>query len=106
MLIFILGILDMIAGGLLWMSLGGGFTGSSTIMIFAIIFILKGIFSILSGAASGFYFDVLGVMDLITGFFLLLSIWGITFGFFFYLAIAMIIKGLYSFGMGFASGSS
>jgi len=103
MFLVILGILDIIVGVVLGLATGNPFLGSSIVFGFGIIWILKGLFSIFSSMASGFYFDILGVMDLFTGIFLLLATNGIVFGFFLYLGILMVLKGLYSFVMGWIS---
>jgi hypothetical protein len=47
---------------------------------------------------------VLGRLDLVVGVMLLLVNWGIVFPFFLYVGILLILKGIYSFFVGFVSG--
>lgn len=100
MILFVLGVLDVLIGTLLWMSSGNPFTTNAVVLIFAVIWMLKGAWSILSSASVGWFFDYMGIPDLLAGMFLLFSYFGMSFGFFFYLAIIMLAKGLWSFLMG------
>lgn len=100
MLLFVLGILDIVVGGAIWWASGGGLGGATILIFLGVVWFLKGLWSILSAASAGFFFDVLGVFDLIAGIFLMLGYLGLGFGFFIYMAILMILKGLYSFVMG------
>lgn len=101
MFLVVLGILDIIFGILLGISGMIDFAGSFWVMVFGIVAILKGLYSLATAASSGFYFDVLGILDLLAGIFLLLTYGSIFFDFFVYFGIIMILKGLYSVGMGF-----
>lgn len=103
MFLVVLGALDIIAGVILGLATGNPFMGSGIIFGLGVLWLLKGLFSILTSVGSGFYFDILGVMDLFTGIFLLLSTNGIVFWFFLHLGILMVLKGLYSFIMGWIS---
>lgn len=96
----ILGILDLIVGVLLVVSPGGGLAGNGIVFIFAIIVLLKGLYSVLAAAGAGFFLDVMGWLDLITGFFLLLANWGFAYGFFLYVGIIMVLKAFYSIVVG------
>ena len=58
------GVLDIIGGGIIALTSLMHFRGSEIVFFFAIVFLFKGIWSVLAGAASGFYFDVLGFIDL------------------------------------------
>ena len=100
MLLFVLGVLDIIIGGALWWAAGPGVAGATILIVLGIVWFLKGLWSILSAAAAGFFFDVLGVFDLVSGIFLSLAYLGLGFEFFWYMALLMIVKGLYSFIMG------
>lgn len=100
----LLGILDIILGAALAASTFADLSGSGWILAFGIIAILKGIYSVLTAAGAGFFLDVLGWLDLIVGILLLLVNWGIVFPFFVYVGILLILKGLYSFFVGFVSG--
>jgi len=96
-----LGIADIVVGVLLWFSSNTSLIGSGLAMTFGILWFFKGIYSVLAGAAAGFYFDLLGIFDLLSGLFLFLSYLGLSWGFVLYLGIIMIIKGIYSFGVDF-----
>ena len=86
MFLIILGILDIIGGILLGVSGMPGSAGNAVFFWFGIIFLLKGAYSILAAAGSGFYFDLLGIMDLIAGIFMFLVAWGVVLDFFLYMA--------------------
>ena len=103
MFLIILGILDMIAGAML--TAGGFFSlaANSWIFWFSVIYILKGLYSILAAAANNFYFDLFGILDLFVGVFLLLSFYGMSTGFFMYVGIIMLLKAAYTIMMGVVS---
>ena len=96
MLLWILGIIDIVAGAAL--SLGGliPYIGNGFIGTIAAIMIIKGVWSIISAAANAFFFDIIGILDLVVGIMLLLTTLGIFLNFFVYLGIALILKGLWS----------
>ena len=98
-LLLILGILDLIAGAALAVS--GFFPLTAVGLIFAVglIVTIKGVLSYIMAAGNGFYFDVLGILDLISGIFLLFSFYGIAWGIFLWFGIAMILKALWSIVM-------
>ncbi len=103
MIITILGLVDIIAGIIL--AVGGlpHFPGNGFVITIAIIMIIKGGWSWLSNLAmpdKGLKFDPMGILDIITGLFLVLVFSGIFFFFFAYLGIMLIIKGVYSFVVG------
>jgi hypothetical protein len=100
----VLGILDIILGAALSASTFVDFAGNGWILILGIVAIVKGIYSVFAGFGAGFYFDVLGWLDLVVGVMLLLVNWNIVFPFFLYVGILLILKGLYSFFVGFISG--
>ncbi len=99
-LVAILGVLDIIFGAVLAAATFAGLAGNGWVMIFGIVAIIKGIYSVLTAAGAGFYFDVLGWLDMAVGFMLLLVHWGIVFPFFLYIGIILVLKGLYSFFVG------
>jgi len=99
-LLVILGILDIIIGAVLAFSPSVSLVASGFIMILGIIALLKSIFSIGTAAGAGFYLDILGWVDLIAALFLFMVYGGWAFGFFLYVGILMVIKGIYSFAMG------
>ncbi len=96
----ILGILDIILGAVLAASTFADFAGNGWVFAFGILAILKGLYSTLTAAGAGFYFDVLGWLDLLVGILLLLVNWGFVFPFFLYIGILLILKGIYSFFVG------
>ncbi|MBI4021627.1 MAG: hypothetical protein HY369_05270 [Candidatus Aenigmarchaeota archaeon] len=103
MIIAILGIIDLIAGGALILGPALALEGSSFLFYFMILFFLKAIYSILTAVAAGFYFDLLGYLDFIAAVFLLLLFWGISPAWVFWIGLLVIIKGIYSFVIGFIS---
>lgn len=90
----ILGIIDLVAGVLLMFS--NNFAGVSLILLMGIIILIKALYSLGTAFAAGFYFDLLGILDLIAAVFLLLAFYGIFFHFFIYIGIMMVVKGFYS----------
>ena len=104
MFLIILGFLDICGGALLGFSLLPGVAGNPLFFWFGIVFLLKGIYSLFTAIGSGFYFDILGIMDTVSGVFLLLTLIGVTNEIFLYLGIGMVIKGIYSMLMGWCGG--
>jgi hypothetical protein len=100
MLLSILGIIDLIGAGLLWF--GAGLSNSGWAAFFGLLFLIKGFWSIISAGIEGFWFDVLGWADMITGIFLALIWLGIWFDFEIWFAIPMAAKGIWSLVMDFS----
>lgn len=98
-LLLILGILDLIAGAALAISGFMPLTAVGLIFAIGIIITLKGVISYLAAAGSGFYFDLLGILDMVSGVFLILAFYGTALGFFIWFGIAMILKALWSIVM-------
>ncbi|MBI4020227.1 MAG: hypothetical protein HY367_02760 [Candidatus Aenigmarchaeota archaeon] len=103
MLLFVLGILDLLAGVILMAAGAFPLTENGLAFMLGAIAIAKGVWSVLTAMAAGFYFDFLGIIDFFVGLFLLLSVWGFYLDFFFYVGIVAILKGLYSFFVGWVS---
>ncbi len=103
MLIALFGALDLIAGILLILSAFFPLGGNMLLLAFSVIFLIKAVFSVASGAAEGFYFDVLGWLDLFSSLLLFLSFISISFDFYLYLGLAMIVKALYSIFIGISA---
>ncbi len=103
MLLFVLGIMDIIIAGVLWISSGTPFPGNGIVMLLGIAWLLKGLYSVLTAAAGKFFFDVLGILDLFCGLFLILSFYGLSWHFFFYAAFLLLLKGLYCAGTDFVT---
>jgi hypothetical protein len=90
MMLAVLGILDIVIGlSILFRDFFAG-----VVMILGLIALLKGIFSVLGGMMSGFFFDILGWIDLAAGVILLFNLSVPLFW------IVVIIKGVYSIIMG------
>ena len=94
------GILDIIGGGAIALTALTTLHGNNIVFFFAVIFLFKGIWSILAAAMSGFYFDILGIIDLLASLLLFLINAGFQFGFFFYIGIILMLKGFYSVVIG------
>ncbi|RLJ01607.1 MAG: hypothetical protein DRP11_04115, partial [Candidatus Aenigmatarchaeota archaeon] len=67
-----------------------------TISLLAFLSILKGLYSILTSIGSGFYFDILGFLDLLGGFALLLLAQGLHHGIFVWIGALILLKGIIS----------
>ena len=98
-LLLILGILDLIVGAALAISGFVPLTAVGLILGIGIIVALKGVISYLAAAGSGFYFDLLGILDMLSGVFLILAFYGTALGFFVWFGIAMILKAMWSIVM-------
>lgn len=85
MILKILGFLDVITSIALFLG-----SQNTLFMTIGVIIFIKGVYSIVSSVASGYYFDIMGVIDLISGI-CLLSGFGIPF-----LWLVMLAKGAYS----------
>jgi uncharacterized membrane protein HdeD (DUF308 family) len=96
MLLLILGIVDVIAGIILTFFGLPIFPGNGIVLSLGILMLIKGIISYLMACANKFFFDVMGIMDILAGIFLLLLFYGIGLFFFPWLGILMVIKGIYS----------
>ena len=96
MLLLILGMVDVIAGGILALFGLPLLRGNGFVLSLGILMLIKGVISYLLACANRFYFDVMGVLDLIAGALLLMVVYGIGLFFFPYVGILVIIKGIYS----------
>ncbi len=97
----ILGILDLLAGIVIALSTVLSFSGNTIVFWLAVLFLLKGFYSLITAFASGFFLDFLGFLDIIGGGFLLLAHWDISFVFVLWLGVIMVLKGIYSMVIGF-----
>ncbi|RLJ06921.1 MAG: hypothetical protein DRP12_03205 [Candidatus Aenigmatarchaeota archaeon] len=93
MLLALLGFLDILVGIFLIFKIGFLFW-------FGIVWVLKGLWSVISSAGSGFWLDFLGWLDILAGGACLAVSFGLEFWIFFWLGVAMVLKGLYSLVMG------
>lgn len=87
----ILGLIDIFAGIMLIVM-----PHFSFLMILGFFCMGKGIWSIFSSFAMGYFFEWMGTLDLITGICLYLLSSGTSFGLFVIVGITIIMKGLYS----------
>lgn len=78
-------------------------TGSSMLYNISFLFgyliylnLAKGIWSVITSFAAGYYFDWMGIMDVIAGGIILLWMKGIILSFFPTIGVIMIAKGIYS----------
>ncbi|HDQ60037.1 MAG TPA: hypothetical protein ENN30_02480 [Candidatus Woesearchaeota archaeon] len=62
-----------------------------------VLVLLKGILSVWSGIKTGFFFDIMGYIDLFAGASLLLMKMGFNSSWFFIAGILLIVKGIFSF---------
>ncbi|HDD72564.1 MAG TPA: hypothetical protein ENG00_00570 [Candidatus Aenigmarchaeota archaeon] len=97
MILMTLGVIDIVAGIILTLHGIPAFRGSGFILTYGAVILLKGIWSYLSSASKGIYFDFLGVLDMVAGVFMILLCFGITYDFFVLAGIALAVKGVYSF---------
>ena len=72
----------------------------SLLFIFGILWLLKGFWSVFSGAVGGFLLDILGWLDIIAGGCLLALNFGFEWGGFVFVGIFVLLKGFYSIAMG------
>jgi hypothetical protein len=92
---FVLGLVDVLAGiSIVYPNLLGSF-----LFYMAFYSLAKGIISIIISLGAGYYADWMGVVDIATGTVLALTVFGISFNFFFYIGIFAIIKGIYCTAM-------
>ena len=89
-MILFLGLIDVICGGNVVFHF---LLGIELIVVLGIILIVKGISSIISSVAVGFYADIMGILDLVTGILMTLEIlpqalW--------ILGLLVFLKGIYS----------
>ena len=103
MLLWALGITDIVAGFLLSLCTLVPYTESAFIGTIAGIMIIKGVWSIITASAASFYFDLIGIMDLVVGILLFITTLGFSAHFFIYLGLALILKGLWSIVAGVIS---
>jgi len=96
MFIIFLGLIDAIGGAILALTVSGFLGVSDFIFYLAVLFFLKGAWSILTAAAAGFYFDIMGIADVAGSVCLLLTGFNVLFGFFIWIGIILVLKGMLS----------
>ena len=96
MLLTILGLVDVALGAVLAASPYFSYAGIAIIGTLAIIALIKGLYSVLAAAASGYYLSVESWLDLIVGILLFVTTLGIHFNWFLWIGIFEAAKGVYS----------
>lgn len=96
MFFVILSILDMFSG-LILLTYGSISLFHSFVSYMAAYSLLKGVISFLSSIGMGYYFDWMGIIDMIGGIALLFLMWGFSFGFIQTIGAIVILKGAYCF---------
>lgn len=89
-IVLILGIIDAVAGGFLLVN------APVFANYFAFIFIIKGLFSILSSFSMRYFFDWMGYVDVVVGIVFGLMSFGLFFGFYSTIGWIVLLKGIYS----------
>jgi len=89
-LVLILSIIDVVAGGFLLLS------APVFANYFAFIFLIKGLFSLLSSFSMCYFFDWMGFVDVIVGIVFGLMSFGLFFGFYTTIGWIVLLKGIYS----------
>ena len=100
MFIILFAIVDLIVGITLAASPYFDFTGQNLVFYAAVLGMVKGLYSVFTAMASGFMYDVIGWIDIVAGFLLLLTTWGMGSPLFLYIGVAVVLKGMYSFMVG------
>jgi uncharacterized membrane protein HdeD (DUF308 family) len=103
MLLILLSIIDLIAGGLLAFCEVFPYAGSAFVGTLGAFMLAKGAWSVLTAAAANFYMDFIGALDIVCGILLVVTTFGFSMHFFVYFAVALILKGIYSFIIGLGS---
>lgn len=91
--LFILALFDIASGILLYFHPAFAL---NLFIYFSIICLAKGGWSILSAIISRFYFEFLGILDVIVGVFLFMLSRGMSFSFFSIFGVIIILKGIWS----------
>lgn len=86
----VLSIIDVVAGGFLLLS------APHLANYFAFIFLIKGLFSLLSSFSMRYFFDWMGAVDVIVGIVFGLMSFGLFFGFYSTIGWIVLLKGIYS----------
>jgi len=86
----ILSIVDVMAGGFLLLN------APVFANYFAFIFLIKGLFSLLSSFSMRYFFDWMGFVDVIVGIVFGLMSFGLFFGFYSTVGWIVLLKGMYS----------
>ena len=103
MLLIILSIIDLVAGGLLAFSEVLPYTGSAFVGTVGAFMLAKGVWSVITAAAANFFMDFIGILDIACGLLLVVATTGFVMHFFVYFALALLLKGVYSLIIGLSS---
>jgi uncharacterized membrane protein HdeD (DUF308 family) len=91
----LLSAIDLFAG--ISITASGFFMTFGFVRYLGYICIIKGIASLIGSLASRYYFDWMGIIDVIAGIVILLMKSGVSYSFFHIFGIVVIVKGIYSF---------
>ena len=91
MLLLVLGLLDILAA--ITIVLGSiGWIGESTFLFYLAVFmLLKGLWSVLTSAAASFFFDFMGIIDIIGAIIMFLINWGMSTDIFLWIGILIFL---------------
>ena len=92
----IIGIIDIIAGIIVYFSWSWNLTSVKYILAFALFYLCLGIWSLATNALRKNYFDWRGLIDLVSAFCLASIYFGNLYGIFWLLGIIIAIKGIWS----------
>lgn len=92
-ILFLLGILEIFAGVIVYFHY---FPILEFFLWLGLIYTLKGAWSIVSSVAYSYWYDWMGVLDLLAGLVMILIFYGNIFSFFWIVGLAHIMKGLYT----------
>jgi hypothetical protein len=94
---FLFSIADFLAGiTILGNSFVAGWLGADFVMYVAIIILAKGLYSLLTSLASGYFFDWMGYCDVSAGLVIFLAGAGVSYEFFALVGIVMLVKSFYT----------
>ncbi len=95
MLLMFLSAMDVLAGvSIIYPSLP--IFGSLFYFYLALFHLAKGGWSVLTAAGSGFYFDIPGIIDVLSGFVMFIMYSEISFSFFWVVGAVLLLKGVWS----------
>ena len=96
MFLILLGILDTLAGIVLYLNQATSFQILTLVKIFTLYCLVKGLLSLISSFAIGYFLDWMGAIDVISGVTMILILQGYTSDIFVKIGALAIIKGLFT----------
>ena len=98
-LLLLLGVLDFLAGLSLAVSGIVPMHASAFVLWVGVLVLLKGVYSYLAAVMNDFWFDVLGIIDIIVGIMMFSVYFGLVFPLFFWIGLVLILKAFWSVGV-------